>query len=80
VWVDHLTTKAYVKPTSGNERFFAMRTEANITHRIYIRYRAGILPNMRVNYDGRLMEIKSVIDIDERKKWLEIGAVEGQAT
>jgi SPP1 family predicted phage head-tail adaptor len=41
----------------------ALRNE--VTHRITIRYRAGITPRNRVSYGGRTMEILAVIDKEE---------------
>jgi SPP1 family predicted phage head-tail adaptor len=69
-----------VRPASGGERFYAMRTEADTTHVIITRWKTGITPAMRVNFGGRLMQIKSVINIEERDKWMEIRAVENEAT
>ena len=79
-WVTLTTDKAWVKPTTGNERWFAMRTEANITHRIYTRYRSDVTPTMRIVFDGRPLQVKAVLNIEERDKWIEIHAIEGQAT
>jgi len=69
-----------VRPASGNERFHAMRTEADTTHVIITRWKTGITPAMRVNFNGRLMQIKSVINVEERDKWMEIRAVENETT
>lgn len=57
-----------------------MRIEANVTHRIFIRYRSDILTSDRINYNGRLMQIRALINIEERNRWIEIYADEGQAT
>jgi SPP1 family predicted phage head-tail adaptor len=69
-----------VRPASGGERFHAMRTEANTTHVILTRWRTGITAAMRVNFGGRIMQIKSVINLEERGQWMEIRAVENEAT
>ena len=72
--------RAWVKPTTGNERLMAQRTEANITHLIYARYRDDILTGDRINFGGRLMRVKAVINIEEMNLWVEIPAIEGEAT
>ena len=79
-WVKVADARALVDPMSGNERWQSMRTEANITHNIYMRYTASLTPAMRIVYDGRAFQVKAIIDLEERKKWLEVQAVEGQAT
>lgn len=77
---DVVTTRAFIKPISTNERFFAQKIESDISHRIYIRYRTDINPAMRINYGGRLFQVKGIMDIEEQNKWLEISAVEGEST
>ena len=57
-----------------------MRLEANTTHRIFIRYRDDFDTSDRINYAGRLMQIRAVINIEENNKWLEIYADEGAKT
>ena len=79
-WSTFATVRAMLKPTSGNERWQSQRLETNVTHRIFIRYRADLDTKMRVNYKGRLMQVSALINIEERNKWLEIHAVEGEAT
>lgn len=79
-WVDVATVHAFVNPLSGNERWQSQRVEANTTHRIFIRYRSGITPEMRVNFGGRIMQVVAVLNLEERNKWLEIQAVEGEVT
>ena len=71
---------SYVRPASGNERYVAMRLESDVTHIILTRWRTGIAADMRVNFGGRLMQIKSVINIEERSRWMEIRAVENEPT
>lgn len=80
VWQVIASPRAYIKPISGGERFQAMRLESNISHRIFIRYRSDLKSDDRINYQGRLMQIKAIVNIEEQNKWLEIYAVEGQST
>jgi len=49
-WSTFATVWAEVKPVSGGERFSMGQERANVTHEIRIRYLAGILPNMRVQF------------------------------
>lgn len=79
-WASVASPRAFIKPMSGGERLQAMRIEANVTHRIFIRYRSDILTSDRINFNGRLMQIRALINIEERNRWIEIYADEGQAT
>lgn len=80
VWATVSSPRAYIKPISGGERFQAMRLEADTTHRIFIRYRTDILTSDRINYRGRLMQIRAILNLEERNMWLEIYADEGERT
>ena len=79
-WSTIASPRAYVKPISGGERFQAMAISATVTHRIFIRYRTDILPSDRIEIGSRLFQIRAVLDIEERKRWLEIFAEEGAQT
>lgn len=77
---DVVTVRAWVKPVSTNERFFAQRVESDITHKIFLRFRTDINPAMRINLGGRLFQVKGIMNLEEQNKWLEVSAVEGEAT
>lgn len=80
IWATHATIRCFVKPISGSERLQAQRLEANITHRIFTRYRTDLLTSDRINFNGRLMQITAIINLEEENKHLEIYASEGEAT
>jgi len=65
-WVDVATVYAAVNPISGRELFAAEKENSEITHRVKIRYRSGITPDMRVLFEGREFSIMYVIDYKER--------------
>lgn len=79
-WSTVATPRAFIKPMSGGERLQAMRLEATVTHRIFIRYRSNLLTSDRINYNGRLMQIRALINLEERNRWIEIYADEGEVT
>lgn len=56
-WADAFTVWGEVEPISGYERIQAMQTTAGLTHRIRIRYRAGVLPTMRILHRGRTFAV-----------------------
>lgn len=71
-WADIATVWAAVKPMRGNERYEAQQVQSTLTHKVTIRYRAGIKPQMRLLYGNRFFNIEAVIDIEERHRWLEL--------
>lgn len=80
-WSDHIVDMpCKVLPRSGVERLTAGRLEADISHRIFARFGHDILTSDRVSMAGRLMQIVAVINIEERGRWLEISANEGEST
>lgn len=71
-WQDVATVWAAVEPLRGNERYRAQQVQAELTHKVIMRYRAGIKPQMRLLYGNRIFEIEAVIDVEERHKWIEL--------
>lgn len=68
---------ASIEPLSGKEYFSSQQVNAEISHRIKIRYRAGIKPNMRVKFgDARYFNIVSVMDIKERHREIHLMCTE----
>lgn len=76
-WLTVFSIWAAVEPTSGRERFFAGKLEHVITHKVRIRYRAGVRADMRVNFGGRFLQIRGVTNEDERGRWLILNCEEG---
>lgn len=66
-WGDLATVWAAVEPLQGSEQIRAMQTEAAATHRVRMRYRAGVHAGQRVIHEGRGFEIVAPpVDPDER--------------
>ncbi len=57
---------ASVEPLTGRELYMAMQVQAQVTHKIKIRYVSGVTPKMRVVYGSRNFNIESVLNIEER--------------
>ena len=71
-WSTYATVQASIEPISGREYFAAQSTQADVTHRIRIRYLSGIVPKMRVSYNSRIFDILSVINVGERNRELQL--------
>ena len=79
-WTTVISAKARIKPLSGWERVRAQQLEAGVTHQIIIRYRPGVKESMRIVFENRIFNIRSALNVDEQKVWLEIMAEEGVAS
>lgn len=68
-----------VEPLRGSERLRAMQIQDSLTHRVTLRYRAGITTSMRVVFGTRVFNIRAVINVGERNRVLELLCEEGVA-
>ncbi len=76
-WSNGSTVWAEILPSSGSERFFAGQMVAAKTFRITTRYISGITSKMRILYGSRVLNIRSISNLEEKNEWLEIIAEEG---
>lgn len=65
-WQPFATVWASITPSTGREVYQSDQVRAELWYDIKIRYRAGVKSSMRVNYNGRLFNIRNVRDIEER--------------
>lgn len=79
-WVDLFSTNGDVRPLSGREALTGMQREASVSHRIFIRYRDGLLPSDRIVMRGNPMQIIAIINVEMRNRWLELQCLQGVAT
>lgn len=71
------TVFAEIIPQSGTERTqIADTVDAIITHKLTIQYRDGIRPDMFLRYEDRRLDIRYIINANERNETLEIYAEE----
>lgn len=73
-WTTQHTVWAAVDPLMGRELFdaTAAQVEATISHRVTIRYVAGLDSEWRVLFGDRVLEVESIIDPQESKKQLQL--------
>lgn len=70
------TMRASIEPLRGREMLQAQQVNAETTHRIRARHRKDIRTSDRLTKDGRVFEIESILNVDERNRELEIMAIE----
>ena len=74
-WMTVHTVWADIAPVSGKEYMASNKETAEITNKIYIRFRSGIKSTMRIKHGDRIFEIESVLG-DKRSGMLTIMARE----
>lgn len=65
---------------SGKERVAGGQMQAENSYRLILRYREGVTTLMRIIFDGRVFNIRSVVNVNERNEILELWIQEGVAT
>jgi len=71
VWTDLVDTPAIwaaVEPLAGREFFDAARVNADVTHRIRIRYRPDVTERMRIVLGARTFDILAALEMDRRRE------------
>jgi SPP1 family predicted phage head-tail adaptor len=65
-----------IEPLTGREIFNAQQVQAEVTHRITMRYLSGVVAKMRINWNGRIFDIHSVRNLNEQSREIELLALE----
>ena len=81
-WTTTATVWANIKPISGREHLLTAQLADIITHRITIRARSDLTftGKNRILFGTRAFNVKHVINVGERDRYLELQAEEGVAT
>jgi SPP1 family predicted phage head-tail adaptor len=69
-WSTFVGVWASVEPLTGKEYFSAQREQASTSHRIRMRHLDGVSHRMRIAWGGRIFQIESVANVDERGREL----------
>lgn len=82
-WATTMTVWADVRPVSTYETFMAHQLQAEITHRIRIRYSSTLvtdyikgLSKKRIKWGNRYFRIEGHRRVDEVSQWLDLTCVE----
>src|SRR5262245_32080883 len=73
-WKEYATVYAAIEPLTGREAIQAAQLQAQVDHRIRIRYLPGVVPKMRVTHDERAYDIQAVLDVEGRRRELHLMA------
>ena len=63
---------ADIIPLTGSEAFRSQQVFPEATHRIELRYLAGVTPKMRVAYGTRIFDILIPLNLEERNRELHL--------
>ena len=69
-WMSLGIVHARIEPLSGREIEIAGGIAARVTHKVLMRYRADVLPQMRIVAGTRVLEIEAALDVVGRGRWL----------
>ena len=61
-WETVVELWAHVRPISGDERLRHDAVAGRVTHEVWIRHRADVVPAMRITDGGRILDIVAVLD------------------
>ena len=64
-----------IKSVGGRERILAMQAQAEITHKITIRYTEDLKKSHLISFNKNLYDIQYIVNIDEENKFLEISVL-----
>lgn len=76
-WSEVATVWAALHQKSGREREAADRLAARTATDITIRYRGGVTTDMRFRQGSKTFNIRGVLDVDGRRRWLKCVCEEG---
>lgn len=68
-----------ILPLSGREVLRAQQLATPVSHCVSIRYRADVTASMRLTLGARVFNIRAVVNVEERDRWLELMCEEGVA-
>ena len=63
----------------GREKWIAEQLQSEVTHRVWMRYRADVRPDMRLRFENRVFNIRYVINSEEKDAMLSLLVQEGVA-
>jgi SPP1 family predicted phage head-tail adaptor len=71
-WTDVDTVWAKVMPVDGREFAQLQSTQAEVTTRVYIRFREDVRPKWRLTYNAHVYDVQAAIDVKDRRRELEL--------
>ena len=76
-WSTFKEVWAAVEPTQGREFWAGQQVQSEVTMRVRIRYLAGVLPEMRILWGTKVLNIAQIINPKARDREMQIMCSEG---
>lgn len=76
-WTDVATVWAQVMPLRGREFFAAAQVQQELSIKVTMRYRADVVPTMRIVWQGKPHDITGVVQLGGKKVFMEVMALSG---
>ena len=73
-------TKCHFKQSGGSEAWRDERLNAQARAKVVVRYNSSITEKMRVTIGGKAHQIRSIDNVEQKSRWLEIAVERGVAT
>ena len=71
-WDEVATVWASIEPLRGKDFYLAYQAQAAVTHKVTIRYMAGIDASMVVKFNNRRLDVLHLINPEEKNISLEL--------
>ncbi len=78
-WDDIANLWAEIVPFNGREKFFSGKIQAEITHKVLLRFREDITTAHRLLFESRVFNIRAIMNVREADDVLELLVEEGVA-
>jgi SPP1 family predicted phage head-tail adaptor len=69
-WKTFSIVYASIDPIAGSEPFIGGQTRADVTHKVTVRWVAGLTAKDRIKYGSRIFDIDAVLNPEERNEEL----------
>lgn len=69
-WTHVADVWAAIWPRSTGEDLTLDRVASRARHEVWMRHREGIVPEMRLRLGTRTFDVRGVLDVEERGRWL----------
>lgn len=70
-----MTVWGNIRSVSGKERIEARQAQAEISHKVTIRYDPDVNHSQLVSFSGRIHHIQYIINIDDDNRYLELAVL-----
>ena len=77
---DIATVYADIRPKNGKEVYKQGKLIGSVTHEVTVRYRTDISNATRISFDNKTLNIRAMLNEDQRDRFLKLLCEEGVAT